>query len=92
MIRPVQFAVFGALLPLAACGGSSGTGTLTLRCMNGTTVVGVRQVAVTVQPSGTAPAPKATLAYPNPVDPGHTGSVGVEPGQKCTIAPTQKTS
>lgn len=92
MIRPVQLAAIAALLPLAACGGSSDTGTLTLRCMGGATVVGVHQVAVTMQAAGTAATPQATLVYPDPVNPGHTGSVGVAPGQRCTIAPTQKTS
>ncbi len=77
-------AVLALPLALTACGGSVASTTVSVSCGNGTSLNGATSVDVTPAANGSA-----VLTYPDPANPGHTGTIGVAPGAKCTIRSTQ---
>lgn len=85
----IKLVGLGLLAGLSGCGdGSSGPGTLTISCGDGVSVVGVERANIAAPEPGNPAAPATTVTYPDPVNTGHTGSLTLGPGQKCTIRPT----
>jgi len=79
-----RMALWVLLLALAGCGGSKSAVTLTVTCGDGTEVIG----AVSVDVPGDLANGRATLNFPDPTNPGKTGSISIQPGRHCTIVPT----
>jgi hypothetical protein len=76
---------------LGGCGGSSSPNSLTITCGEGVSVVGIERTDVAAPEPGNQAATATTLTYPDPVNTGHTGTLKLGPGQKCTIKPTTNT-
>jgi hypothetical protein len=72
-------------LSLAACGGGKSAATLTVTCSGagGAQLIGAAAVDVLGDPVNGRP----TMNYPDPVSPGKTGSISVEPRTECRITP-----
>jgi hypothetical protein len=69
---------------LVGCGGGSSTATtLQVTCGGSLSLAGAKSIDV-ISAAGTG----ATLSYPDPANPGHTGTIAIKPGTQCTIAPT----
>jgi hypothetical protein len=79
MHRMVWLAI---LLPIAACGGGK-SATLSVICDGGTQLFGAASIDVL----GDAVNGRQTMNYPDPVNPGHTGSIALQPHDRCKIAP-----
>jgi hypothetical protein len=72
------------LLTLAGCGGGSKSAVkLTVTCGDGTEVIG----AMSVDVPGELANGRATLNFPDPTNPGKTGSIAIQPGKHCKIVP-----
>jgi hypothetical protein len=77
------------LCALAGCGGSSKTaGTLSVTCGDSAVLNGARSIDVLGDPVNG----RTTLSFPDPVNPGKTGTISVPPKGRCTIAPTPSSS
>lgn len=72
-------------LSLAACGGGKSATTLTVTCSGagGVQLVGAASVDVLGEVENGRP----TMNYPDPANPGKTGSISVEPRGHCRIMP-----
>jgi hypothetical protein len=70
-------------LSLAACGGSSSAPTLSVSCNGSASLEGATSIDVAPGTSG-----GAVLSFPDPANHGHTGTIAIAPGNKCTIGPT----
>jgi hypothetical protein len=70
-------------LSLAACGGSKSAPTLTVTCTGGIQLVGAASVDV----PGDMANGRPTMNYPDPSNPGKTGSISVEPHGHCKVTP-----
>ncbi|MBE7211068.1 MAG: hypothetical protein INR65_08610 [Gluconacetobacter diazotrophicus] len=67
-------------LLLAACGHSDpAPSTLSVSCDNSLLLAGATSLQAIATEHG------ASLSYPDPVNPGHTGSLPLQPGHPCTI-------
>jgi hypothetical protein len=72
------------LLPLAGCGGGGKPVlTLSVACGGTTQLYGATSIDVLGEVQNGHP----TLAFPDPVNPGKTGTIEVRPGDRCTITP-----
>ena len=71
------------LLSLAGCGGDKPVTTLTVACGSATQLYGAASVAVL----GDLQNGRPQLVFPDPVNPGKTGTIVVPPGDHCTITP-----
>jgi len=71
------------LLSLAGCGGSKSASTLTVTCGDGTEVIGATSVDV----PGDLANGRPTLNFPDPANPGKTGTVTIQPGRHCKVVP-----
>lgn len=70
-------------LGLSACGGSAPTATLSVKCAGSTSLAGAASIDVASDPSG-----KGTqLSFPDPANPGETGTITVPAGNRCTVLP-----
>ncbi len=72
------------LLPLAGCGGSKPSTTLSVTCSGGTGLEGAASVDVLGDPANGRPV----LSFPDPANPGSTGTIAVPAHQRCTIKPS----
>ena len=72
-------------LALTACGGSKSGPAVTVTCSSGTAVVGATSVDLSADPATGRPL----MNFPDPANPGKTGSIALEPRGRCTITPTQ---
>jgi len=71
-------------LLLGGCGGSGTPSvTVSIACGGHTELYGAASVDVL----GEMQNGRVTLAYPDPVNPGKTGTIAVPPGERCTITP-----
>jgi hypothetical protein len=82
MLRLVWLIV---LLMLSACGGGKSAGTLAVVCSG----PGAPQLlgATSIDVLGDVVNGRPTMNYPDPVSPGKTGSISVEPRSQCRITP-----
>ena len=72
------------LLSLAGCGGSKSSSlTLTVTCGDGTEVNGATSIDV----PGDLANGRATVNFPDPANPGKTGTIAIQPGRHCKIVP-----
>ena len=71
-------------LSLAGCGGGKAATTLSVSCDSGTELFG----AVSITLSGDLADGRPTLTFPDPANPGKTGSIPVQPHGHCTITPS----
>lgn len=83
-------ALLGTALLLAGCGGHSDPGppTLSVTCDNSLMLAGASQVSVLSSNGGGV----ATLQFPDPANPGQTGTLPVPGGRSCVITPVVGTS
>ncbi len=77
-------AVLALPLSLTACGGSVASTTVSVSCGNGTSLNGAEHVDVTPGAGG-----NVVLSFPDPANQGHTGTIDISPGHRCTIRSTQ---
>ncbi len=83
-MRLAWLAVVALPVSLAACGGSPEAGTVAVNCgAGGTSLAGARSIDVTPGANGTV------LTFPDPANAGHTGTIAIAPGGRCTIRTTQ---
>lgn len=68
-------------LSLAGCGGKSAAPTLSVNCPGGSQLFGATSIDV----SGNVVNGRPTMTFPDPVNPGKTGSISVQPGADCRI-------
>ena len=76
------------LLLLSACGGghSTPTANLSVTCDSHLELAGATSIDVT-----SYPGKGASLSFPDPVNPGQTGTLPLPDGRACTIAPVINT-
>ena len=72
------------VLSLAGCGGGKPATTLSVTCARGTQLVGAASVDVLGDLANGLP----TMNFPDPANPGQTGTISVQPHDHCKIAPT----
>jgi len=83
-MRLVRLVLLGLPVGLSACGHSSpSTATLSVTCDGTLTLAGAASIEVATAPGGTG----TVLSFPDPVNPGHTGTLPISGGRACTIAP-----
>jgi hypothetical protein len=72
----------GLAFVLAGCGHSSpGKATLSVTCDGSLMLAGASTISAAASGAGT------TLSFPDPVNPGQTGTLPIQPGHSCAIAP-----
>jgi hypothetical protein len=69
---------------LAACGGSKQEELLSVTCGSNVVLNGARSIDVLGDPVNG----RTTLNFPDPVNPGQTGTIPIPPHDRCKIAPT----
>jgi hypothetical protein len=70
-------------LLLAACGGKAAVPTLSVTCDGGTQLYG----AVSIDVAGDVVNGHPVMTFPDPTNPGKTGSIAVPAGGHCHITP-----
>ena len=70
-------------LSLAGCGGGKSSGTLSVTCAGGTQLVGAASIDVLGDLANGQP----TMEFPDPANPGKTGTISVQPHSHCKITP-----
>ncbi|MCQ8277645.1 hypothetical protein NFI95_04175 [Acetobacteraceae bacterium KSS8] len=81
-------ALFGVALLLAGCGHSkSGSPTLSVTCDGTLMLAGATQITAASDNGGGV----ATLRFPDPANPGQTGTLPVPGGRSCVITPVVST-
>jgi hypothetical protein len=73
-------------LSLAGCGGGKSSGTLSVTCTGGggAQLVGAASIDVLGDLANGQP----TMEFPDPANPGKTGTISVQPHGHCKITPT----
>jgi hypothetical protein len=71
-------------LALCGCGGKSSSNTLSITCSGRTALVGATSIDIL----GDAVDGHPTLRFPDPANPGKTGTMFVQSHDHCTIIPT----
>jgi hypothetical protein len=69
---------------LAGCGGDKPATTLSVVCNGSGALAGARSIDVL----GDLVNGRPTLSFPDPANPGKTGTLAVGPDTRCTITPT----
>ncbi len=73
-----------ALVPfLAGCGGDKPVTVLSVTCTGGTQLVGAASVDVLGDLTNGLP----TMNFPDPANPGKTGTISIQPHDRCKITP-----
>jgi hypothetical protein len=72
------------VLSLAGCGGGKSAATVSVTCGGGTQLVGASSVDVLGDLANGQPV----LKFPDPANPGNTGTISVPVHDHCRIAPT----
>ena len=70
-------------LSLTGCGGSKSSGTLSVTCAGGTQLVGAASIDVLGDLANGQPS----MEFPDPANPGKTGTISVQPHSHCKITP-----
>ncbi len=70
-------------LSLAACGGKTPVATLSVTCDGGTQLFGAASIDVPGEVTNGRP----TMTFPDPVNPGKSGTIAVPAGGHCKITP-----
>lgn len=79
--------LLGLPLVLSGCGhAGSSTPTLSVSCGGSLMLAGATAVDVATTPGGGG----TMLRFPDPANPGHTGTLPVPPGESCAISPAPK--
>jgi hypothetical protein len=73
---------------LAGCGGSKPQTTLSVTCGGNIVLNGARSIDVPGDPVNG----RTVLTFPDPVNPGQTGTITVPPHDRCTITHTATSS
>ena len=68
---------------LVGCGGNKSAATLTVTCSGNDALIGARSVDV----QGDQVGGRTTLSFPDPVNPGNTGTLVVPAHDRCSITP-----
>ena len=71
------------VLSLAGCGGDKSAGTLSVTCAGGTQLVGAASIDVLGDLANGQPR----IEFPDLANPGKTGSISVQPNDRCKITP-----
>jgi hypothetical protein len=89
LMRVGRLAWLLPLCALAGCGGSSDKPevALSLTCSGNTVLNGARSIDVLGDPVNG----RTTLSFPDPVNPGKTGTISVPSHDRCRISPTPNT-
>jgi hypothetical protein len=72
------------VLSLAACGGDKPL-TMSVTCAGGTQLIGATSIDV----MGDVTDGRPTMSYPDPVNPGKTGTIAVPARGSCRIVPVK---
>jgi hypothetical protein len=84
LVRSWQLGCLFISFALAGCGGDSPKATLSVTCGGSVALVGARSVDVLGDPVNGRPM----LSFPDPANPGKTGTLSVAPSSRCSIVPT----
>lgn len=82
-MRLLRLALVGLPIGLSACGHSDPTASLSVVCGGETTLAGAASIDVAPAPGGAS----TLLSFPDPANPGRTGTLSVTGGHPCTITP-----
>jgi hypothetical protein len=69
---------------LAGCGGDKPKATLSVSCGGSMALAGARSIDLLGDPVNGRP----TLNFPDPANPGKTGTMAIAPATRCVITPT----
>jgi hypothetical protein len=83
-MRLWQLGWLGLPVILAGCGGDKAATTLSVTCNGSVALVGARSVDVL----GDQVNGRTTLSFPDPANPGKTGTLAVAPRDRCSISPS----
>jgi hypothetical protein len=82
-MRPWQLGWLLLPIALAGCGGDKPAATLSVTCSGSDALAGARSIDVL----GDQVNGRTTLTFPDPVNPGKTGTLSVPPRDRCSIRP-----
>jgi hypothetical protein len=82
-MRPCRLAWLVLPIALAACGGDKPKATLSVTCSGSVALVGARSIDLLAEPVNGRP----TISFPDPANPGKTGTLSVPPASRCSITP-----
>jgi hypothetical protein len=68
---------------LSACGSSTPTATLSVKCAGSTTLAGATSIDVLADAGGKG----TVLSFPDPANAGQTGTIPITAGNRCTVLP-----
>jgi hypothetical protein len=81
LVRHLVYTVL--VLSLAGCGGGKSAGSLSITCTGGTQLVGAASIDVLGDLSDGHPR----IEFPDPANPGKTGTITVQPHDHCKVSP-----
>jgi hypothetical protein len=70
-------------IPLSACGSSTPTATLSVKCAGSTALAGATSLDVLADPGGKG----TVLSFPDPANIGQTGTIPISAANRCTVLP-----
>jgi hypothetical protein len=70
-------------LALAGCGGDKPKATLSVTCRGSAALVGALSIDILGDPVNGRP----TISFPDPANPGQTGTLSIPPASRCSITP-----
>ncbi len=76
-------ALMALSVALTACGSSSSTATLSVKCAGSTALAGAASLDVLAD----VPGKGAVLSFPDPANAGQTGTIPITAGNRCTVLP-----
>jgi hypothetical protein len=82
-MRPWRLGWIFLPIALAGCGGDKPKATLSVTCSGSVALAGARSIDVLGDPVNGRP----TISFPDPANPGRTGTLSVAPASRCSITP-----
>ena len=82
-MRGLRLVLLGLPLLVSACGSSAAPPALSVTCNGSLALTGATSIDVSSNSGGSG----AVLTFPDPANAGHTGTIPITAGERCSIAP-----